>query len=79
MNYVIPVKSVKVGTILIPDNGFDCMECDKPLTVQQNEKNELFVPCLSGEHLLEGQKNYHVDCSSRDEYVGFILGKGEMG
>ena len=46
---------VKVGSILEPDGGFDCMECGAHLTVEAGEGNSLHVPCATGFHNLDGQ------------------------
>lgn len=56
-NAIIPISSVREGTVLICDGGFTCMNEGDLKTVQRNASGELFVPCKCGEHALDGQEN----------------------
>lgn len=58
------VSETKAGSILIPDNGFDCME-DAIAVVVREDGDGLYVPCSTGRHGLDGQLS-----DDGTEYVG---------
>lgn len=71
---IIPVSSVKVGTVLICDGGFVsnhpcgfCMDEGAEKVVKRDMDGELFVECRDGKHFLAGQEN------DDDTYSGFWL------
>ena len=66
----VPVSRVKVGTKLIADGGFDCLKKGEIVTVEMNEKGELYVPCKDGHHLLDGQGC--PDEGDIEYYTGFL-------
>ena len=49
---------VKEGDMLIADGGFTCIKEDARLNVKENEDGDLYVPCESGQHFLDGQIDY---------------------
>ena len=61
------VSEVKVGTKLRTDGGFTCIDGDQVLTVEQDERGELFIPCDRGRHYIEGQ------LEDGDHYIGLSL------
>ena len=74
--YEAPVAEVKVGTRLICDDGFTCIDDGAVLEVKADENDELYFDCRgpagSGaaveRHYLDGQLNSECTC-----YVGLKL------
>jgi len=64
------LDKLKPGDVLIPDSGFDCMDEGKPVLVHTTATGELWVPCSSGKHKLEGQLPFYDDS---DILVGMRL------
>jgi hypothetical protein len=60
------LSDVRVGTKLVPDAGFTCMEAGAILEVAEDDKG-LFVPCSHGRHYLDGQLEDGV------EYIGLVV------
>lgn len=60
-------SELKIGDILYPDNGFDCMEENIPKSVFTDENNEFCVHCKCGTHNLIGQLDYE----DNDTIIGF--------
>lgn len=60
------LDDVHLGTKLVPDAGFTCMEAGKIVEVTEDE-NGLFVPCSHGRHYLDGQLDDGV------EYIGLAM------
>ena len=58
------VSETKVGSILIPDGGFVCLE-EAIAVIVREDKNGLYVPCSDGRHGLDGQLS-----DDGSEYVG---------
>lgn len=66
------IENVKIGTMLVADGGFTCIEHDALLEVKADHDGELYVPCSDGKHYLDGQIG-----DDGFTYVGFItLGDG---
>lgn len=49
------LKDIQAGDTLIPDSGFTCITAGRIVTVEADDKGELFVPCKDGRHYLSGQ------------------------
>ncbi len=49
------IADVQPGMKLKADAGFTCIADGAVLTIESNEDGELFVPCSSGRHYLDGQ------------------------
>lgn len=60
------IADVDAGTKLRADGGFTCIPRGAVLTVQRNDHGELYVPCRSGQHSLDGQEE-------GDHYLGLSL------
>lgn len=60
-------SEVGVGTKLIADGGFTCLDEGDVVTVGLNGDGDLVVPCSAGTHCLDGQLD------DGDQYVGFTL------
>lgn len=58
------VSETKVGSVLIPDKGFDCME-EAIACIVDHDADDLYVPCAEGRHYLDGQLS-----DDGTEYVG---------
>ena len=56
------ISEVKVGDLLEPDGGFDCLECGAHLMVF-HDSDGLFIKCSEGHHYLDGQ-------IEGDHYIG---------
>jgi hypothetical protein len=63
-----PTSSTKVGSILIPDGGFDCLEKSMAAIVKADRSNNMYVECKKGRHYLSSSVS-----DDRTEYVGFRL------
>lgn len=50
----LKLQDLKVGMMMHVDGGFSCMP-EGDCMVEATQDGELFVPCSSGSHLLEGQ------------------------
>lgn len=66
-NNFAKIDDVRVGTILIADGGFSCMDENVRLVVVCDDDGNLSVPCRMGGHDLAGQ-------IENDHYVGLSLG-----
>ena len=57
------IDAVKVGDVVVTDDGFTCIKANKKLKVQE-DNHGLYITCGSGHHYIDGQLN------ENDEYVG---------
>lgn len=64
----VKASLVTVGSVLIPDDLFTCLEPFKPIGVDQ-VGGKLIIRCKHGCHYLDGQ----LDFESQAHYVGFEL------
>jgi len=67
------VKDTKAGSILIPDDGFDCLE-EAIAVIVKEDRNGLYVPCSEGRHGLDGQLS-----DDGTEYVGLWKSPASVG
>ncbi len=49
------LNKLKSGDKVKADGGFPCIKKDAVLEVSADETGELFIPCTSGRHYVEGQ------------------------
>jgi hypothetical protein len=49
------ISDIKVGDILIADDGFTCMKAGEH-EVKASEAGALFIDCTEGRHFLAGQE-----------------------
>ena len=54
-------KDVKVGDILIADDGFDCLLEGQQCIVEKDDRDRKFVRCSEGIHLLDGQLEFYAE------------------
>ena len=71
--YVIPVKQVKAGDILVADGGFTCLRYGEECEVKMDRGRGLYVDCAMDKHYLDGQLS-----DDLTEFVGFLK-KGSEG
>lgn len=67
MSQNVKIAEVVAGTILFPDDAFDCMEFNVPLVVEK-DIGRLYIPCSHGYHYLDGQES-----EDGKEFVGLSL------
>lgn len=60
------VSEVTLGTKLVADGGFTCLNDGDVVEANRDADGDLFVPCASGTHMLDAQLN-------GDEYTGFVV------
>ena len=58
------VSETKVGSIVIPDGDFGCMD-EAIASVVKEDKDGLYIKCREGRHYLDGQLS-----DDGTEYVG---------
>ena len=66
---LVKIADVKIGSTLIADGGFDCLQPFQKVTVQADVDGELFVTCGCRQHYLAGQLCHTME----GFYVGFWL------
>lgn len=49
------ISDVKVGTELIPDSVFSCVEAGVPVKIEKTPEGSHFFKCNAGIHHLDGQ------------------------
>lgn len=67
---LVPIYMVGRGTVLYPDDIFDCLEAGRPVEVDKHPDGTLFVPCQAGTHSLDGQLS-----EDGKHYIGFTTWK----
>ena len=63
----IKLSELRVGDVVVPDGGFDCM-CGGEDHPVYSDGNELYVVCAAGRHYLEPQTG------KRGYLIGFTKG-----
>lgn len=61
------LKDIQLGTQLVANGDFPCLEEGQVVTVQEDEEGDLFVLCYAGEHYLFNQ----IDDDDGESLVGF--------
>ncbi len=51
------LAALKVGDVLYPDGGFECMELNVPIVVMADDGGA-YVTCGCGHHYLDGQLDW---------------------
>lgn len=75
-------NEVQAGVKLVADGGFTCIAEGAILTVQADDKGELFVPCAGAaddDAADEAAHRHYIDgqLDDGDEYIGLTLASAE--
>lgn len=69
--YAVPCDKVAVGTRLIADDGFTCLDEGALRVVRQDAHGHLFIDCSCGKHYLDGQASGAGEHGlAYDHYIG---------
>lgn len=49
------LSEIKLGDVVVADDGFTCIQANARLTVEVDPRGNLFVSCDQGRHFLDGQ------------------------